>query len=115
VLGGAAEATGTALTEDSNGAVLTAVSGTPGATSYVGFAYYSDPANAGKVTGLALDGVQATVDNMKAGTYKLIADGHMYTKGQPDGLTKSFLDYMMGPTVQGTTIPSLFYAPVVTG
>jgi hypothetical protein len=35
----------------------------------------------------------------------------MYTKGQPDGLTKSFLDYMLGPIVQGTTIPSLFYAP----
>jgi phosphate transport system substrate-binding protein len=112
VLGGAQEATGTALTEDSNGAVVTAVSTTPGSTSVIGFAYYSDPANAGKVTGLGLDGVQATVDNMKNGTYKLAADGHMYTKGQPDGLTKSFLDYMMGPTVQGTTIPGLFYAPV---
>ena len=112
VLGGGQEATGTALTEDSNGAVFAAVSTTPGSTSYVGFAYYSDPANKGKVTGLQLDGVDATVANMKSGTYKLIADGHMYTKGQPDGLAKSFLDYMMGPTVQGTTIPSLFYAPV---
>ena len=110
VLGGAAEAGGQALTEDSNGAVVAAVKGTPGATSVIGFAYYQQ--NKGQVTALQLDGVDASVDNMKAGTYKLSAEGHMYTKGEPTGLTKSFLDYVLGPTVQGTTIPSLFYAPV---
>jgi len=110
VLGGQQEATGQALTEDSNGAVTTAVKGTPGATSVIGFAYFQQ--NKGQVTALQLDGVDATVDNMKGGTYKLAADGHMYTKGQADALTQSFLDYMLGPIVQGTTIPSLFYAPV---
>ena len=109
VLGGAQEATGQALTEDSNGAVVTAVKGTPGSTSVIGFAYYQQ--NLGQVNALKLDGIEATVDNMKGGTYKLSADGHMYTKGEPDGLTKSFLDYILGPIVQGTTIPSLFYAP----
>jgi phosphate transport system substrate-binding protein len=110
VLGGAQEATGQALTEDSNGAVVTAVKGTPGSTSVIGFAYYQQ--NLGQVNALKLDGVEATVDNMKGGTYKLSAEGHMYTKGEADGLAKSFLDYILGPTVQGTTIPSLFYAPV---
>ena len=111
VLGGAKEATGQALTEDSNGAVVTAVKGTPGSTSVIGFAYFKQ--NEGQVTALALDGVDANVDNMKSGTYKLAAEGHMYTKGEASGLAKSFLDYVMGPTVQGTTIPSLFYAPVI--
>jgi phosphate transport system substrate-binding protein len=111
VLGGKQEATGQALTEDSNGAVVTAVKGTPGAISVIGFAYFKQ--NEGQVTGLQLDGVDPTVDNMKNGSYKLAADGHMYTNDDPDGLTKSFLDYVMGPTVQGTTIPSLFYAPVI--
>ena len=110
VLGGAAEAAGTALTEDSNGAVVEAVKNTPGATSVIGFAYYKQ--NEGAVTGLQLDGVDATVDNMKNGSYTLAAEGHMYTKGEPTGLVKSFLDYVLGSTVQGTTIPSLFYAPV---
>ena len=109
VLGGATEASGQGLTEDSNGAVVTAVKGQSGATSVIGFAYYQQ--NKGQVTALKLDGVEATVDNMKSGTYILAADGHMYTKGQPDGLTKAFLDYMLGPVVQGTTIPALFYAP----
>jgi phosphate transport system substrate-binding protein len=114
VLGGAVEATGgQTLTEDSNGAVTTAVGGTDGAISVIGFAYYNDPANKPLLNGLQLDGVDATVANMASSTYKLAADGHMYTNGQPTGLTAAFLDYMMGPEVQGTLIPSLSYAPVV--
>jgi phosphate transport system substrate-binding protein len=109
VLGGAKEASGQALTEDSNGAVVAGGKGQPGATSVIGFAYFQQ--NKGQVTALQLEGVEATVDNMKSGKYVLAADGHMYTKGQPDGLTKAFMDYMLGPVVQGTTIPALFYAP----
>jgi phosphate transport system substrate-binding protein len=113
VLGGATEATGgQTLTEDSNGAVTTAISKTDGAISVIGFAYYNDPANKPLLNGLQLDGIDATVANMTGGTYKLAADGHMYTNGQPSGLTAAFLAYMMGPDVQGTLIPSLFYAPV---
>ena len=110
VLGGATEASGQALTEDSNGAVVTAVEGTPGSTSVIGFAYYQQ--NKTGLTGLQLAGVDATVANMTNGTYKLQAVGHMYSKGQPTGLTAAFLDYMLGPDVQSTLIPSLFYAPV---
>ena len=110
VLGGAAEASGQALTEDSNGAVTTAVEGTPGATSVIGFAYYQQ--NKSGLVGLQLDGVDASVANLANGTYKLQALGNLYTKGQPTGLTAAFLDYMLGPEVQGTIIPSLFYGPV---
>jgi phosphate transport system substrate-binding protein len=109
VLDGKDEAQGTALTEDTNGAVTTAVSGTPGSTSVIGFAYYQ--ANKGSLVAFQLNGVDASVDNMKNNTYILQAFGHMYTKGQPDGLTKAFLDYMLSPDVQNTLIPSLFYAP----
>ena len=113
VLGNATEATGgQTLTEDSNGAVTTAVTKTNGAVSVIGFAYYNDPANKSQLSGLQLDGVDATVANMTGGTYKLSADGHMYTNGKPTGLTAAFLDYMMGADVQGNLIPSLSYAPV---
>jgi len=112
VLGGTTECSGQALTSDSNGDVTTAVENTPGSTSVIGFAYFNDPAAQGKVTGLTLDGVQATVANMANGSYKLAAIGHMYTKGDATGLTKAFLDYMLSPAVQQTLIPSLFYAPV---
>jgi phosphate transport system substrate-binding protein len=109
VLNGAEEAAGQGLTEDSNGAVTQAVVGTPGATSVVGFAYYQ--ANKAQLAGLQLDGVDASVDNMTNGTYKLQAFGHMYSKGAPADLTAAFLNYMLSPEVQSTLIPSLFYAP----
>lgn len=109
VLGGATEAAGQALTEDSNGAVTQAVVATPGSTSVIGFAYYQQ--NKDKLTALALDGAQATLDNMANGTYKLAAYGHMYTKGEPTGLTRAFIDYMLSPAIQTTLVPQLFYAP----
>ena len=113
VLGGATEATGgQTLTEDSNGAVTTAIGKTNGAVSVIGFAYYNDPANKSLLNGLQLDGIDATVANVSNATYKLAADGHMYTKGQASGLSAAFLDYMMGPDIQGTLIPSLSYGPV---
>jgi len=110
VLNGMDEASGQALTEDSNGAVSQAVEQTPGATSVIGFAYYQ--ANKAGLTGLQLDGVDATVDNMASGAYKLNADGHAYTKGEATGLTKDFLDYLFSDYVQHVLIPSLSYAPV---
>ncbi|HEX5465215.1 MAG TPA: phosphate ABC transporter substrate-binding protein [Candidatus Limnocylindrales bacterium] len=108
VLGGANEATGQTLTEDSNGAVTTAVVQTPGSTSVIGFPYYQQ--NKDQLSGLQLDGIEATIDDLKNGTYKLQAFGHLYTKGQPTGLTKAFLDYLASPTVQDQTLPSLFFA-----
>jgi len=108
VLGGADEAAGTALTEDSNGAVAQAVQTTPGSTSVIGLAYYEQ--NKANLTGLQLDGVTAGVDTIESGQYKLQAFGHMYTKGEATGLTKNFIDYMYTPEAQAIAA-SLFYAP----
>lgn len=110
VLGDAQEASGQALTEDSNGAVTQAVKQTPGSTSVIGFAYYQQ--NKSGLNAIQLDGVDASVDNMKSGAYKLAAIGHIYTKGEPDGLAKAFIDYILSPDVQNTLLPSLYYAAV---
>jgi phosphate transport system substrate-binding protein len=113
VLGGATEATGgQTLTEDSNGAVTAAISKTDGAVSVIGFAYYNDPANKALLNGLQLDGVDATVADVSNASYKLAADGHMYTKGEPTGLAAAFLNYMLSADIQGTLIPSLSYGSV---
>jgi phosphate transport system substrate-binding protein len=109
VLNGAVEASGTGLTEDSSGAVAQAVGQTSGATSVLALAYFEP--NKGSMVGIGLDGVQASVAAITDGTYKLQDDGHMYTKGEADGLKKAFLDYMASDQVQNTLLPSLFYAP----
>jgi phosphate transport system substrate-binding protein len=110
VLGGKDEATTATLTEDSNGTVAKAVGTTPGSTSVIGLAYYQS--NKAGITPLQLDGVDATPANITNGTYKLQANGNMYTKGAASGLSQAFIDYMLSPQVQGTLIPSLYYAPI---
>lgn len=113
VLGGATEATGgQTLQQDSNGAVTTAVTQTHGAVSVIGFSYYNDPANKPLLNGLQLDGVNATIANVGNGTYKLAADGNLYTNGAATGLTAAFLQFMVGPEVQGTIVPKDSYGPI---
>jgi len=108
VLGGADEAAGTALTEDSNGAVAQAVQQTPGATSVIGLAYYEQ--NRANLSATRLDGVDATLANIQNGDYKLQAFGHMYTKGRADGLARAFIDYLATPEAQQIAA-GLFFAP----
>ncbi|MDI7250230.1 MAG: phosphate ABC transporter substrate-binding protein, partial [Bacillota bacterium] len=36
---------------------------------------------------------------------------HMYTKGQPSGVTKAFLDYMFSDEVQTGLVPEMGYIP----
>jgi phosphate transport system substrate-binding protein len=112
VLGGTDEASGEALTEDSNGAVTAAVQQTPGSTSYVGFSFYQS--NKAGLNALKLDDVEANVDNMANDTYKLQTTGHMYTKGPGDALTQAFIAYIQTPAVQNGLLKTLYYAPVGT-
>jgi phosphate transport system substrate-binding protein len=109
VLQGQDEATGQALTEDSNGAVATAVEQTPYSTSILGLAYFVGQKD--KLVGVSLDGVACTVANIVNATYLVEGVGHLYTKGNPDGPTAGFLSYLLTPAVQQTLIPNLSYAP----
>ena len=57
------------------------------------------------------EGVDATLANLANGTYKIQAPEHMYTKGEPTGLTKAFLDFMISPVVQNGPVKDLYYGP----
>ena len=94
--------------------MTTAVTKTNGAVSVIGFAYYNDPANKPLLNGLQLDSINATIANVGNKTYKLAADGNLYTNGPATGLTAAFLDFMMGSEVQGTIIPKDSYGPLVS-
>ncbi|SHF89461.1 phosphate ABC transporter substrate-binding protein, PhoT family [Caldanaerobius fijiensis DSM 17918] len=105
-LDGKEEAQGLALTEDSSGAVKKTVADTPGAISYVAISYVDD-----SVKALKLDGVEPTVENITSGKYPIWSYEHMYTKGEPTGLAKAFLDYMMSSEVV-PLIKQMGYIPI---
>ncbi|WP_018660801.1 phosphate ABC transporter substrate-binding protein PstS family protein [Heyndrickxia acidiproducens] len=93
--------------QDSSGTVQKIVSETPGAISYLAFSYIND-----KVQALKVDGVEPTEDNVKTNKWEIWAYEHMYTKGEPKGLTKKFLEYMLSDEVQTNLVPKLGYMPV---
>jgi phosphate transport system substrate-binding protein len=79
-----------ALMLASNKAVLTTVADTPGAIGYVGIGFLSPDVNDIPVEGLA-----ATSVSVKNGTYKISRSLYMYVNGEPSGLTKQFLDFVL--------------------
>ena len=83
------EATG--LTQDSSGAVKQAVKQTDGAISYLALSYFADAANKEGLNILKIDGVEANAENISTDKYKIWSYEHMYTKGEPTGITKAYL------------------------
>lgn len=79
---------------DSTGAVMAKVASTPGAIGYVSLDALDD-----SVVVLALDGVEATVDNIKAGSYFLSRPFVMATKGEISAqseLVQTWFDFVLG-------------------
>lgn len=96
------------ITEDASNTVKKIISETPGAIGYLALSYFTDDS----VTALSIDGVKANAENIQTGKFPVWAYEHMYTKGEPNELEKSFLDYMMSDEVQNNILPKQGYLPV---
>ncbi|HHT7803801.1 TPA: phosphate ABC transporter substrate-binding protein PstS family protein [Streptococcus suis] len=90
--------------QDSNGMVKSIVAQTPGAISYLAFAYLDESINT-----IKLNGFEPTAENVATNDWPIWAYEHMYTKGEPEGLTKEFLDYMYSEEVQEGIVVSMGY------
>lgn len=89
VLGGT-KLTDGALMLASNLEVARAVEQTPGGIGYVGLGYLSD-----KVKVLKVNGVNPSEETVRNGSYPLARPLYMYTNGNPSGLAKSFIDFIL--------------------
>ncbi|APT47958.1 phosphate ABC transporter substrate-binding protein [Bacillus safensis] len=105
-LDGATPAEG--ITEDSSNTVKKLIAETPGAIGYLAFSYLTDD----KITPLSIDGVKPEESNVESGKYTIWAYEHSYTKGEPEGLAKQFLDYLMSDEVQKEIVKDQGYISV---
>ncbi|NLU52176.1 MAG: phosphate ABC transporter substrate-binding protein [Clostridiaceae bacterium] len=71
------------------GEVKTIISQNPNAIGYISLAYTDNTVKA-----LAIDGVQAEVDNVINGTYTVKRPFNIVTKGKPDALEQAFIDFI---------------------
>ena len=77
---------------NSNGAMKTAVAKDKNAIGYVGIGHIDESVKAPK-----LEGMTATQENAANGSYTVVRDLFMNTKGDPQGLTALFIDYIYSP------------------
>ena len=91
VLKGGALAAGTNVV-NSNGAMKTAIAQDARAIGYVGIGHID-----ASVKAPTLDGMTATQENAANGSYTIVRDLFMNTKGEPEGLTRAFIDYIYSP------------------
>lgn len=71
-------------------AVLTTVAGNEAAIGYVSLGSLNDTVKA-----VTVDGVEATVDNVKSGDYTLSRPFNIATKGEPTGVAADFINFIM--------------------
>ncbi|MCP1714528.1 phosphate transport system substrate-binding protein [Methanocalculus alkaliphilus] len=79
---------------NSNGAVKQTVAQTPDAIGYVGLGYL-DTTVATVTINVNGKPVVPTIENIKDASYPIARGLNMYTQGQPSGLVKDYLDFLM--------------------
>lgn len=85
----------TAAIQNSTGAVKTAVSADANAIGYISMGSMS-----ADVKALKVNGVEATTDNAKNGTYPIARPFNFIVKGEAEGLTKAFIDWVLDTEAQ---------------
>ena len=103
------EETGTteeAIIQSSTDAIMTQVAGNEYAIGYVSLGSLNDTVKAVKV-----DGVEATVDNIKAGSYTVSRPFNIATKGELSTATQDFINFIMSAEGQAVVTDNK-YIPV---
>jgi len=99
-----------ALTQPATGGIVSEVTQNPGAIGYIGVAYLDE-----SVQALSLDNGNGSEypssDNIISGAYPLSRPLYFYTNGEPSGLTKEFIDYVMSADGQ-SIVSEVGYFPI---
>lgn len=83
---------------NSNGAMKTAIAQNPNAIGYVGIGHLDD-----SIKGVEFEGIAPSQESAADGSYKVTRKLYMNTKGEPQGLTKAFIEYIYSPEGQAFT------------
>lgn len=85
--------------------VLTNVAGDEAAIGYISLGSLNDTVKA-----LKIDGTEPTAENVKSGTYKIARPFNIATKGEPTGVAKDFIAFILSK--EGQAVVSGGYIPV---
>lgn len=84
------------------GQVRDVVSRTPGAIGYISIGFVDSDYATTSVRALAIDGVQATEDNVETGAYPISRDLYFFTNGDPQGEAYGYISYVLSDAMDQT-------------
>ena len=90
---------------NSTSVMMSSVANDANAIGYISLGALNDTVKAVKV-----DGAEATVDNVKAGTYKLSRPFNIATKGEPTGVAKDFINFILSKEGQAVVTDNKYIA-----
>ena len=79
-----------ALTVPSNGAIVQAVSKTPGAIGYIGLGYLNS-----QIKALSVNGIEGSEESTLDGSFPISRGLFMFTSGWPEGETLGFISFLL--------------------
>ena len=94
---------------NSTSVMMTSVSGNPSAIGYISLGSLNETVKA-----LAIDGVEASVENIKAGTYTVARPFNIATRAEVSEAAQAFIDFILSAEGQ-TVIEANGYIAVVEG
>jgi phosphate transport system substrate-binding protein len=94
------------------GQVRDVVSRSEGAVGYISLGFVKPKFATRGVKAVWVDGVVPTPQTIASGEYPIGRTLHFFTKGQPTGLTKEFIDYVLSPTIQDSVVVDAGFLPI---
>jgi phosphate transport system substrate-binding protein len=107
---GTADFDPTAAVLPGTGQVRSVVAQASGAVGYISLGFV-DPS----VKALAVDGIPANETTVGNGTYPLWRYLHFLTKGEPTGLAKAYIDFVLSTKIQESVVRDAGFLPVGEG
>lgn len=92
------------------GQVRQVVSRTRGAIGYISVGFVTSEVHA-----VSIDNIKPTRTNVAKGVYPIARELHFFIKGTPQGLTKSYIDFVLSPQIQNGAVVEAGFVPVTAG
>jgi phosphate transport system substrate-binding protein len=97
------------------GQVRDVVARAPGAIGYISLGFVKPRFSTVEVKALSVDGVAPTEKTVANKTYPIGRVLHFFTKGQPTGLTKEYVDYVLSSAIQKGVVVDAGFIPIAEG
>lgn len=105
IMGKEVNITDKAIIQNSTGAVRTAVAGDKTGIGYISLGGINE-----EIKALKVDGVEATVENIKTKTYKIYRPFLYLTQKEPEDVVKAYIDWVL--SIEGQGIVAEHFIPV---